>query len=456
MRIVISVTSGSIPQYIINRIKMMKVIKYSFLVRFKFLFLVAVFSCLGAVLYAVDFFELGPIHYSDSKPNNAATELAKKEYEPKKNAYNDLDFLKSVLNELNVPVDSQVMVYSKTSLQKKRIFPRYPRALYFSESTYIGYVPGGDVEVITHDPELGLVFYLISLDKVNPDKAGTEAQYGYNVKRRKDCLSCHVSSKTRDVPGLFARSVMTDDQGEVDFKKESHFVDDKTPLENRWGGWYVTGNWSGIAHMGNDFNGESKLGKLDSLKERIEASRYLKDTSDIVALLVLEHQCKIHTMLVETKMQYQRAVHLENALKKMGDFDEENSSSMRVAKRSTEDLVEGLLFCDEARIEGTGIEGDKEFEEAFTAKAKLSKSGKHLRKFRLYGRLFKYRCSYMIHSEAFLALPEVIKKLTFQRLNEILTAKVAPDGYEHLKTKEKATILEILQETTEMNRYLKN
>jgi len=431
------------------------IIKHSILVRCKWILLLGVFSCLGVCLYAVDFFELGPIHYSESKPNNAVSELAKKEFKPKDVAYNDLDFLKSVLKELNVPVDSQLLVYSKTSLQKKRIFPRYPRALYFSDSTYVGYVPGGHVEVITHDAELGLVFYLINPDRVNPDKAGSDPKFGYNVKRRKDCLSCHVSSKTRDVPGLFIRSVETDDQGEMDFKQESHFVDDETPLEDRWGGWYVTGNWSGISHMGNDFNGESKLEKLDSLKDKIEASRYLKDTSDIAALLVLEHQCKIHTILVESKMHYQRAIHLENALRLMGSIDEKNSSSMRTAKRSTEEIVESLLFCHEAEIEGYGIEGDEAFEKAFTAQAKLSKSGKHLRKLRLYGRLFKYRCSYMIHSEAFLALPELIRKLTFQRIHEILTAESAPKGYEHLKSKEKKAILEILLETTEMSEYLK-
>jgi Fic family protein len=154
-------------------------------------------------------------------------------------------------------------------------------------------------------------------------------------------------------------------------------------------------------------------------------------------------------------MQYQRSIHLENALRLMGPIDEKNSSSMRAAKRSAEEIVEGLLFCNEAKIEGDGIEGDKAFEEAFAAQAKLSKSGKHLRKFRLYGRLFKYRCSYMIHSEAFLALPEVIQKLTFQRIHEILTAETPPEGYEHLKTKEKKTILEILLDTTAMNDYLK-
>ncbi|MFT5906518.1 MAG: hypothetical protein ACI9E1_002128 [Cryomorphaceae bacterium] len=431
------------------------IIKHSFLLRYKWLLLLGVFSCFGVCLYAVDFFELGPIHYSESNPNNAASELTKKQFKPKDNAYNDLDFLKSVLKELNVPEESQLLVYSKTSLQKKRIFPRYPRALYFSDSTYVGYVPGGDVEVITHDPKLGLVFYLINPEKANPDKAGSNPKFGYKVKRRKDCLSCHVSSRTRGVPGLFARSVVTDDQGEMDNKQASHFVDDETPLEHRWGGWYVTGNWSGISHMGNDFNGESKLEKLDSLKGRIEVSRYLKDTSDIAALLVLEHQCKIHTILVESKMQYQRSIHLENALRLIGSIDEKNSSSMRIAKRSAEEVVESLLFCNEAKIEGFGIEGNNEFEEAFIAQAKLSKAGKHLRKFRLYGRLFKYRCSYMIHSEAFLALPEVIKKLTFQRIHEILTAETAPKGYEHLKRKEKGTILEILLDTTAINDHLK-
>lgn len=118
-----------------------------------------------------------------------------------------------------------------------------------------------------------------------------------------------------------------------------------------------------------------------------------------------------------------------------------------------EEVVQGLLFCNEAPIAGDGVAGDKAFEEAFTARAKVSKSGKHLRKLRLYGRLFKYRCSYMIHSEAFASLPELVKKLTYQRLSTILSAKTAPEGYEHLKKREKKTILEILRETTPIEKY---
>ena len=154
-------------------------------------------------------------------------------------------------------------------------------------------------------------------------------------------------------------------------------------------------------------------------------------------------------------MQYQRALHLENALKESGSIDEKDSTSARLVGHLTEKLVEAILFCDEAKIEGDGIQGNKEFEAAFTAQAKVSKSGKHLRKFRLYGRLFKYRCSYMINSEAFLALPEPIQKGVHKRIHEILTSEKSPEGYEHLKSKEKEVILEILMETTRMENSLK-
>ncbi len=420
----------------------------------KWQIILGVFSSTVVGLNAVDFFELGPIHYSDSQPENLVTDLANKKFKPTDETWNNLDFLNSLLTELKVPVESQTLVFSKTSLQKKAIFLNNPRALYFSDSTYVGYVPGGDAEVITHDPKLGLVFYVINLNEAKPGNEVKNPAFGYNFTRRSDCLSCHVSSVTKDVPGLFTRSVVTDDQGEVDFSHENFFVDDQTPLKQRWGGWYVTGNWGEISHMGNDIAGKSKLSKLDNLKGKIDTSKYLKDTSDIVALMVLEHQCKIHTLFVEAKMQYERAVHLENAIKQAGSYDGKNTGSSRLAGLLTENLVSALLFCDEAKINEDSIAGDPEFETAFIAKAKMTKSGKHLRKFRLYDRLFKYRCSYMIHSAAFLALPDEIQKLTFNRIHTILTAKSPPKGYEHLKSREKQTILEILMETTKMAEFL--
>ncbi len=402
----------------------------------------------GLSIAASEFFELGPIHYSDSKPDNAVTDLADKTFKRTAGYSTDLAFLKTVLKELNVSEDTQLLVFSKTSAQRKRIFPRYPRALYYSDSTYVGYVPGGPLEIITHDPKLGLVFYLLS-----PENG--EEEHGVEVQRKGSCLSCHVSTRTKGVPGLFARSLYTDDDGEIDFKKNNFDVNDETSLTKRWGGWYVTGNWSGISHLGNDPNGESTLKKLENVRDRVETSRYPRDTSDIASLLVFEHQCKMHTLFVEAKFQYERSLHLENAIHMAAKVKQEESSSYRIANNAADTLVKALLFCNEANISGDGIEGNKAFEAAFISKARVSKSGKHLRKLRLYGRLFKYRCSYMIHSEAFDALPKIVKKLTFHKLHTILTTENILADFQHLKSREKTAILEILKETTPINEYLK-
>ncbi len=417
-------------------------------------FLAVFFFCYcGAFLLAVDFFELGPIRYSDSRAANVVSKMSEKGFRRERAYGGDLEFLKSVLRELDVPMDSQCMVYSKTSAQKGRIFPRYPRAIYFSDSVYVGYVPGGDLEVITHDEKLGLVFYLVK--PLADGDAGSVREVGYEVVRRKSCLSCHVSSVTGDVPGLLVRSVFTDKSGEVDFKRGSHYVDDTTAVDKRWGGWYVTGNWSGLTHMGNDFNGNSGLSKLGDLGGRVELSRYPRGTSDVAALMVLEHQCKIHSLMVEVKMVYQRSLYLEKALAVSDMRGGGSGASFKAAKRGAEDVVAALLFSGEADIGGSGVEGGKAFKKSFMAGAKKSKSGKHLRKLRLYGRMFKYRCSYMIHSKAFLALPEVIKGLIFVRLHEILSADDPVKGFGHLQSKEREVILEILGETTAMYRYVK-
>lgn len=44
-------------------------------------------------------------------------------------------FLRSVLDRLNVPVDSQILLFSKTGIQNAFTSPENPRALYFNIST---------------------------------------------------------------------------------------------------------------------------------------------------------------------------------------------------------------------------------------------------------------------------------------------------------------------------------
>ena len=112
-----------------------------------------------------------------------------------------LEVLAAVLKALDVPVESQGLVFSKTSKQNDLITPRNPRAVYFGDNAYVGYVPGGSIEVAAFDPVLGPVFYLMSMDGRGSD--------GW-IQRDNSCLQCHGTSRTELVPGLLVRSVYAD------------------------------------------------------------------------------------------------------------------------------------------------------------------------------------------------------------------------------------------------------
>ena len=102
-------------------------------------------------------------------------------------------YLRSVLEALDVPIESQTLVFSKTSFQAPKITPQNPRALYFNDNVAVGWVRGGDVlEFIGQDPNQGGIFYTL--------KQSTD---GTPQFERNDaaCVSCHVSDATRNVPG---------------------------------------------------------------------------------------------------------------------------------------------------------------------------------------------------------------------------------------------------------------
>ncbi|MSO23718.1 MAG: hypothetical protein EXQ58_10825 [Acidobacteria bacterium] len=141
-------------------------------------------------------------------------------------------YLLSVLKQLQVSVSSQMLVFSKTSFQQYRIAPAAPRAVYFNDNAYVGWVQGGDVvELSAVDPERGAMFY--TLDQRKTDKP--------RFIRRDECLQCHASPRTLGVPGHFVRSVFPDREGFPQLQAGSFLTDHSSPLKERWGGWYVTG-----------------------------------------------------------------------------------------------------------------------------------------------------------------------------------------------------------------------
>ena len=394
-----------------------------------------------------DFFDQQPILYSLGEPQDPVARLAH-QWQRGENRIHEttpLGYLRALLAKLSVPEESQVLVFSKTSHQNSRISPQTPRALYFSDDTYVGYVHGGDIEVITTDPHLGPVFYVINLPRPGRPPA---------VTRDPSCLSYHANANTEGVPGMLVRSVVPAGDGRPILRLGTHLTTQASPLPERWGGWYVTGNHQGVLHMGNVV-ADANTGELDmlaganwtSLEGKINSSLYLRNTSDIVALMVLEHQCRMHNLLTKAAMEYRRARWSARIVRP--DLDENATDHLphRVAESSARAILREMLFVGEAVPGPLGVEGDPAFQEAFLRDAPACPAGRTLRDFRLSGRIFAHRCSYMIHSEAFAALPEKVRGLVYDGLREIIRDGGGGEEFKSIGRIERERIAAILDAT---------
>ncbi|NNC88360.1 MAG: hypothetical protein HKN82_07880 [Akkermansiaceae bacterium] len=394
-----------------------------------------------------DFFELAPIRYSETLATDPMAGLIR-DWKSGARPLPDgepLDVLRAVLRALAVPEESQMLVFSKTSQQVGLIHPRNPRAIYFSRDTYVGYVPGGNIEVTASDPVLGVVFYMIDLSRTG------RADW---AQRDNSCLQCHGTSRTELVPGVLVRSVFPNRDGHALLAAGTYLTTQASPLKERWGGWYVTGQHGDFRHMGNTLADELDDGGAEfdfeaganwtTLDGKINTANYLRPTSDIVALMVLEHQCRMHNLLIQAGMEYRRLAFLQKAIDPEADLEAEDGMAARAGRDSAETVLRYMLFCGEADL-GDGVEGDPSFAERFEAGAVTTADGHSLRELRLYGRLFKNRCSYMIHSTAFKSLPPPIRDRVLARLWEILNGN--EDAFAHLGDSEKKRLRAILRET---------
>lgn len=341
-------------------------------------------------------------------------------------------YLLSLLEALEAPVASQMLVFSKTSLQRERIGPSSPRALFFNDDVYIGWIPGAPLlEISVSDPALGGVFY--TLEQVNEGIP--------KLVRNDQCLECHASSKSMGVPGHLVRSFGTDDSGVVDLSTGTSLVNHRTPLSDRWGGWYVTGKHGDQIHRGNlvgkaafarQKEEPNYLGNLAELKSFFETERYPRGESDIVALMVLEHQAHMHNFL--TRLNYEATL----ALAQYGHLN--------YLKSITEAFLKYLLFTEEASLTAR-ISGNPEYVTWFEGQGPKDKQGRSLRQFDLERRLFKYPCSYLIYSDAFEKLPEKLRDQLYQRLWNILKGKDASPQFKGIPASVRQAILEILIDT---------
>jgi hypothetical protein len=405
-------------------------------------------------LRALDEYENDPIRYSDTIPNDAAQRLeqlmaAGKVKIDRKDAWS---ILLGLMKQFQIPQESQVMVFSKTSKQNDRISPQTPRVVYFGDDAYLGYTLGGSIEVSTIDPKLGPIFYLLE-----PDTPDTKPLH---FERDQSCLSCHGGPFTPEIPGVLVRSVFPGPEGHPIMSQGSTVVDTTTPFSDRWGGWYVTGRHGSTLHRGNvtvveksdqtcemNFKAGANITRLNQF---FDTTPYPRKTSDIVALMVLEHQTSVQNELTKANQTTLRAMNMQTSLQReLGEkIDPEPvGTARRIIDHCAEHVLEALLFKDEAALPEGGIEGDPAFQSAFTGRAPQTADGRSLKDFQLLNRLFKYRCSFMIYSLTFRHLAAPLKKTVLQRLSAVLTGADTSETFSYLPIKERTHILSILAAT---------
>ena len=400
---------------------------------------------------ALDAFEEPPINYSETKANNPVSQLQEALDAKAVTLTRDPEFgyLKSLLELLHIPKESQVLVFSKTSFQNRLIAPSTPRAIYFNDNVYIGTVQHGRVlEISTADPELGAVFYALSQEP--------NAQPKF-VRQRHDCLQCHATNLTHNVPGHIVRSVFPAPDGQPILKAGSLVTDQSTPLNVRWGGWYVTGTHGKARHRGNELARETKYdATIDEeaganqthLPTRVDTTKYLTPHSDIVAMLVLEHQTRLHNLFTEANFETRMAMHRQSVSDRIFERDSTvlSESTRRIIKQVGDKLVDYMIFSDEIEF-GDPVHGTSGFAEAFEAEGPRDSKGRSLRELDLEERLFVYPLSFLIYSSQFDGLPKPVKDYVYQRLWNIFTGVEPTPDLLYLTNAKNHAIREILIET---------
>ncbi|MBI3882013.1 MAG: hypothetical protein HY301_18365 [Verrucomicrobia bacterium] len=341
-------------------------------------------------------------------------------------------FVTSLLRLLAIPASSQMWVFSTTSLQLSLISPRNPRALYFTDDVYLGYIPGGRIEIVSLDPELGGIYYIFDIPR------GAQP---IHVERATRCMNCHAGEDTGHVPGIDLKSVVPGPRGGSlnAFRQEQ--TGHQIPLEQRFGGWHVTGAGDFTNHWGNLIGNSTPQGLVKipvSPGTAFDMGKYPATTSDLLPLLLMEHQAGFVNRAVGAT--YRARTHLAT------DAGRLTPAHAQELDEQADALVRYTLFADEAKLPPGGVEGDATFKADFL-RSRRAVGGAALKDFDLRTRLFKHRCSYMIYSPVFAGLPPAMKQRVYARLGEALSVTKPDAKFAYLAADEKQSIRAILKGT---------
>jgi hypothetical protein len=349
----------------------------------------------------------------------------------------DQGYLLSLLQTLGIDPSSQILVFSKTSLKQRFINSQNPRALYFNDQVYVGYTPGSrTLEVAAMDPVQGAVFFDFQQDSAITPRAKQETSR---------CLRCHDSYSMTGggVPRFMLSSGLVNSSGEIVSHEVSEITTTATPIARRWGGLYVTGTSGKQSHLGNFFvENQASLAALDTttwgnrstLDEFAPLEAYPRKTSDIVALLVLEHQMQVQNAL--TRLSFESRTQLGAG----------ETQDIKLLDELTTPVLDSLFMAHEAPL-GDAINGTSGYTEWFQAQGPQTPQGRSLRELDLKTRTFRYPLSYLIYSPAIDALPEAVRLHLFSRIRAVLQNAPSEPRYPALNADLRAGIIAILRAT---------
>lgn len=395
-------------------------------------------------------FEKEPIRYHSAPVRDRVTRLISRlESGQAQLQWNDTHgWLPSLLHELKVSRSSQLLVFSKTSLQLRRISPLQPRALYFNDDTYIGWVQQGDViEIAAVDPTQGTIFY--TLDQNHQERPRFQRDRG-------NCLVCHASNRTKGVPGLLVRSVYPARDGQPHFDLGTITTDHRTPFSQRFGGWYVTGRHGDMRHRGNAIARESGEQPIDPepganrehLRGLIRPESYLEPGSDLVALMLLEYQSQAHNAFTRASFETRQALHYDTVMNAALDRPDDFRSDVTTRRihRSGDLLLQYLFYSGEAAFTSP-VRGSSDFTREFQTQGPRDSQGRSLRDFDLRTRLFRYPLSYLIYSRSYDALPGPVRDYVESRMAGILSGQDASPDFAHVIEEQRLAVRQILHDT---------
>jgi len=395
-------------------------------------------------------YEEPPISYSATQTNDRATAI-NAAFQSRADEIRSMPAkkrLKWLLDELGVPVESQIFVFSKTSLQRDLINPETPRVLYFSDEAYVGWSVTGSFEVSVFDARLGTTFYVFDQHASKSEPL---------LERSGDCLLCH--SRHEHTPSLRTRTVFPDANGEPLSGSGGSNIAPSTPLAERWGGWYLTGTRDPFQHRANltgkkvdDFEGPNALPtrNLATLAGVVDTHRYLLKTSDVIPMLMHDHQVHVHNVLSTANQDARIALHRWPAMREILGLPKDaapQGSCLVVFDSQAEKILDALLCRDEAGWPAEGIRSDGVFAAAYVKTRKPDAKGRSLRDLDLKTRLFRYRCSPLIYSQSFATLPKDLRDNVLLRLSSGLRAFPPSPAFGHLAQDERVAIHEILTAT---------